>query len=180
VGAWGGSLWTRTHRTQKDPKGPVLDWERNGLIGPIKKKKRPTVGGCKADSILNPHGLRPFLRHFWPIKRLGASSGAQKTNSAPNAGRTRVGPRCECFNGRTMPISSPFETLARFPAVCFSALKWWLPPIGPFYGPCGSFKTPSGSFWVLLGPFTVIPICPKAQRFLFGLVVVPTPLGGCC
>jgi hypothetical protein len=22
MGAWGGSLWTRTHRTQKDPKGP--------------------------------------------------------------------------------------------------------------------------------------------------------------
>ena len=78
----------------------------------------------------------------------------------PNAGRAHVGPRCECFNGRAMPIPSPFGTLACFPAVCFSALKWWLPPIGPFCGPYGSFKTPSGSFWVLLGPFTVIPICP--------------------
>jgi hypothetical protein len=62
-------------RTQKDPKGPandpkgpVLDWERNGLIGPI--KKWPAVGGCCGEAQkIDPHGLlRPFLRHFWPIK----------------------------------------------------------------------------------------------------------------
>jgi hypothetical protein len=85
-----GQGLTGPKRTQKDPKGPVLDWGRNGLVEPI--KKRQAVGGCKADSILNPHDLRPFLRHFWPMKRLRASSDTQKKSffPAPNAGRTHV------------------------------------------------------------------------------------------
>jgi hypothetical protein len=85
-------------------------------------------------------------------KAKGFIGRPKKKFSGPNAGRTHVGPCCKCFNGRPMPIPSPFSTLACFPAACFSALKWWLAPWAHFATVTGPIKRPLGPF----GPFWVL------------------------
>ena len=59
IGRLGKALVDKDPQDPKGPKDPKIP-KRAGF-----KKERPAVDGCKADSILNPHGPRPFLRNFW-------------------------------------------------------------------------------------------------------------------